>query len=153
MPAVDHSSRHPLEISSGEQALTDLTDQEFCEAFESLKIPKASFRHCDHIRLAWIYSSHFSEEESVSRMVRGIRAFAKHHGVEEKYHHTITLAWMRLVRHAIHATQQAPYFSSFVNANPHLLNPRLLNVYYSPEVLRQDAARSRWVEPDLCPLP
>lgn len=157
MPAVDPSSADPLEIASGDQVLnqppSDVTDKEFCEAFESLKIPKQAFHHREHIRLAWIYASHFAEQEAVVRMAQGIRAFAKHHGVEAKYHHTITLAWMRLVANAVRATPRTQHFISFANANPHLLNPRLLGSYYSPQLLAADSARNGWIEPDLHPLP
>jgi hypothetical protein len=156
MPAANSREAAPRESTLGEGALkqnpADLTDQEFCEAFESLEIPKESFHHREHIRLAWIYSSHYAEEEAAARMARGIRAFARHHGVEAKYHHTVTLAWMRLVWQAVRATPQTRHFTSFVNANPHLLNPRLLGDYYSPELLNHDAARSSWIEPDLRPL-
>ena len=157
MPAVNHPEAAPWESRSEERALkqnpADLTEQEFCEGFELLQIPKESFHHREHIRLAWIYSSRYSEAQAGAHMTQGIRAFARHHGVEAKYHHTITLAWMRLVWHAVRTTPRAPHFASFAHANPHLLNQRLLSDYYSSEVLNQDAARSGWVEPDLCPLP
>jgi hypothetical protein len=109
--------------------------------------------HREHIRLAWIYFTRFSEEEAASRMVQGIRAFAKRHGAEAKYHHTITLAWMQLVRHEVRSSPAEQHFSSFLAANPHLLNPRLLADYYSSARLNSDAARNSWLEPDRRPLP
>jgi hypothetical protein len=157
MPTVDNQESRRLQSAPGEQApwqhLSDLTDQEFCDAFESLRIPKEVFHHREHIRLAWIYLTHYAEEEAIARMVQGIRAFAKHHGVEGKYHHTITLAWMQLVLHAIRNSPRAPHFCCFAHANPHLLHQRLLSDYYSSEALRQNAARAGWIEPDLRPLP
>jgi hypothetical protein len=156
MPTINSLEAVPQGLGPQKQALkqslANLTEQEFCEAFEALQIPKESFHHREHIRLAWIYSSHYGEDEAAARMAQGIRAFARHHGVEQKYHHTITLAWMRLVLQAVRTTPQTRHFASFVNANPHLLNPRLLGDYYSPELLKQDAARSSWIEPDLRPL-
>jgi hypothetical protein len=131
----------------------DWTDQEFCHAFESLAIPNELFRHREHIRIAWIYSTHFPEEEAVARMVRGIRAFAAHHGAAKKYHHTITLAWMQLVRHEVRFSPAGQHFSSFLAASPHLLDVRLLADYYSSERLNSDAARNGWLEPDRRPFP
>ena len=128
----------------------DWSDQDFREAFESLEIP---FHHREHIRMAWIYSRHFPQEEAVSRMVRGIQAFAKHHGAPGKYHHTITVAWMRLVRHAAFSPPPAPDFNTFAAAHPELLDPRLLEAYYSKSRLQSDAARYGWIEPDLHALP
>ncbi len=86
-------------------------------------------------------------------MVRGIQAFAKHHGAGGKYHHTITVAWMRLVRHAASSAPPAPDFNTFAAAHAHLFNPRLLEVYYSKARLQSDAARHGWIEPDLHALP
>jgi len=157
MPAADPGSAGPMENAVAARPPSrnpsDWTDQEFCEAFESLTIPNEMFRHREHIRLAWVYSTHFSGDEALSRMVDGIRAFAKHHGAEAKYHHTVTLAWMRLVRHAVRAAPPGGDFASFAGAHPHLLDPQLLGQYYSLEKLRSDAARRAWFDPDLRPLP
>src|SRR5260370_9383595 len=70
---------------------TEWTDQGFRAAFEAFKIPSEMFHPREHIRLAWIYSCHFPQEEALVRMVQGIQAFAKHHGAAAKYHHTITV--------------------------------------------------------------
>jgi hypothetical protein len=127
----------------------DWSDQDFREAFESLRISNKMFHHREHIRLAWIYSLHFPHEEALSRMVQGIQAFAKHHGAAAKYHHTITVAWMRLVWHAARQSPAAQDFKTFAAAHPHLLNSRLLGDYYSLGRLQSDAARHVWIEPDL----
>jgi hypothetical protein len=132
---------------------SDWTDEDFREAFESLRIPKEMFHHREHIRLAWIYSCHFPPQQALARMVQGIQAFAKHHGAAAKYHHTITMAWMCLVRHAACPAPQAPDFSTFAVAHVHLFNPRLLEYYYSKARLQSDAARHAWIEPDLRSLP
>jgi hypothetical protein len=111
------------------------------------------FHHREHIRLAWIYSRHFPQEQALSRMVQGIQAFAKHHGAASKYHHTITVAWMRLVRDAVRQAPQASDFNTFAAAHVHLIHPRLLEKYYSKARLQSDAARYGWLDPDLRPLP
>jgi N-formylglutamate deformylase len=157
MSAVEkHKSGSPEATSAPGVLLADIgdwTDEEFRESFESLRIPNEWFRHREHIRLAWIYSTRFPAEEAVSRMIQGIRAFAKHHGAETKYHHTITLAWMQVVRHAVCSSPAALHFTSFLNLNPHLLNQRLLADYYSPELLNSEGARQDWRDPDRRPLP
>jgi len=157
MPGIEPSKGSQLQRSSSARLASalpqDWSDQDFCEAFESLEIPKEMFHHREHIRLAWIYSHHFSEEQALARIVQGIQAFAKHHGVTDKYHHTITVAWMRLVWHAAGQTALAPDFNTFAAARSHLLNSRLLGDYYSTARLQSDAARHTWMEPDLCLLP
>ncbi|HUC53799.1 MAG TPA: hypothetical protein VMR90_07115 [Candidatus Cybelea sp.] len=129
------------------------SDQEFRAAFESLRIPNEMFHHREHIRMAWIYSRHLPEEQALARIVEGIRAFAKHHGAPAKYHHTVTVAWMRLVRHATRLAPQAPDFKTFAAAHVQLFHPRLLEYYYSKARLQSEAARYDWLDPDLRPLP
>ena len=157
MPAIDLSPLGPRENSSSGKPLTTTpeawTDEDFREAFESLKIPNEMFHHREHIRLAWIYSRAYPQEQALARMVQGIRAFAKHHGAAAKYHHTITVAWMRLVRHAVREVPQAADFSTFAAAHAHLFHPRLLEYYYSKAQLQSDAARYDWLDPDIRPLP
>ena len=157
MPAIDLSSIGPGENSSSGKPVATIpeawTDEDFREAFESCKIPNEMLHHREHIRLAWIYSREYPHEQALARMVQGIKAFAKHHGAAAKYHHTITVAWMRLVRHAERKTPRAPDFNAFAAVHLHLFHPRLLEYYYSKARLHSDAARHAWIEPDLRPLP
>jgi hypothetical protein len=157
MAATDPSKGSQLEHATAAQPQllhpSDWNDQDFREAVESLNIANEVFHHREHIRLAWIYSCHFSQERAVSRMVQGIQAFAKHHGAAGKYHHTITVAWMRLVWHAARTAPPEQDFAAFAAAHPRLLNSRLLEYYYSKARLQSDAARHAWLEPDLRSLP
>jgi hypothetical protein len=107
------------------------TDSEFLAAFENCSL--ASFHHRDHIRMALLYVERYGLEEGTRRAVEGIQHFAAHAGQSQKYHHTMTLAWMRL------AAQ--------------LLDKNALDAYYSVDLLRSTQAREGWVEPDLNPLP
>lgn len=157
MPGIDLSTAGPpdnLPSRTPASAVPDAwTNEDFRVAFESLRITNEMFRHREHIRLAWIYSCRFPEEQALALMVQGIQAFAKHHGAKSKYHHTITVAWMRLVRHAVREGPQAPDFDTFAADHPHLFHPRLLGYYYSKARLQSDAARYDWLDPDLRPLP
>src|SRR5713226_2300584 len=153
MPDIDVPKIGELEDLSSAKPVSPLpqewTDQAFCAAFEAFKIPSEMFHHREHIRLAWIYSCHFPQEEALVRMVQGIQAFAKHHGAAAKYHHTITVAWMRLVWHAVHPALHGQDFTAFAAAYPYLFNPRFLEDYYSAARLQSDAARHAWIEPDI----
>jgi len=157
MPDVDLSTIGPRGNPSSGKPVTTIpeawTDEEFREAFESLRIPNEMFHHREHIRVAWIYSRHFPQEQALARMVQGIQAFAKHHGAAHKYHHTITVAWMRLVWHAARPAPPVQDFNAFAAAHPYLFNPRLLEYYYSKARLQSDAARYDWLDPDLRTLP
>lgn len=130
-----------------------VSDQEFLSAFEACAVPNESFHHRDHIRLAWVYLEHFGDDEGYVRMADAIRRFATHAGKPEKYHHTVTLAWMRLVAAARRSQSGAANGSEFVAQNPDLLHRSVLLIHYSPAVIDSEIARRSWVEPDLAALP
>jgi hypothetical protein len=137
-------------LTSGASARSD---EEFLRAFEDLSFPADLFHHREHIRVAWLYLKTFDATCAAEKMSAGIRRFANHHGATQKYHHTLTLAWMRLVAAALVETPEGYAFEQFINAHPELKDTKLLDKYYSKELLQSAPAREGWVEPDLQPLP
>jgi hypothetical protein len=109
------------------------SDSAFARAFERGEIPPPDFHHASHIRLALAYLAESgSVDEATDRMAAALRRFAAAAGHEQKYHHTLTVFWMRM------AAQ--------------LLDKALPLAYYSADRLASAAARAQWVEPDLQPL-
>jgi hypothetical protein len=131
----------------------NMTDSEFVRALEACELSNESFHHREHIRLAWIYVQRFGELEARAHMREAIRKFAAFHGKSDKYHETITVAWVRLVAEAM--TQRAHHasFEDLTLTEPHLLDKRTIERFYSVGLLASEAARTSWVEPDLKPLP
>ena len=129
------------------------SDEAFLRAFEDLSFPADLFHHREHIRVAWLYLKSFDASRAAERMAKGIRRFANHRGATQKYHHTITLAWMRLVASALVETPDGYTFEQFMAAHPELCGKNVLAKYFSSELLQTAAAREAWVEPDLQPLP
>ena len=129
------------------------SDEEFLRAFEDLSFPADQFHHREHLRVAWLYLKSSDATRASERMSAGIRRFAKHHGATEKYHHTLTLFWMRLVAVALVETPEGCGFEEFLAAHPELSDKNLPSKYYSQQLLDALAAREGWVEPDLQPLP
>ena len=129
------------------------SDEDFLRAFEDLSLPVELFHHREHIRVAWLYLKSSDASRAAERMSASIRRFANHHGATQKYHHTLTLAWMRLVAAALVETPEDYSFAQFLAANPELGDKNVLGKYYSNELLQTTAAREGWVEPDLQPLP
>lgn len=129
------------------------SDEEFLRAFEDLSFPADQFHHREHIRVAWLYLKSSDATRAAERMCAGILRFANHHGATQKYHHTLTLAWMRLVAAALVETPESHDFSQFLIEHPELGDKELLKRYYSAELLQTNGARESWVEPDLQPLP
>ena len=107
-----------------------MSDADFARACERGDVANGDFRHADHLRLALHYlRACGSPDEAAARMASTLRRFAADAGHPEKYHHTMTLFWMRMVAR--------------------LLDKELPFAYYSRERLASDAARRAWVEPDL----
>jgi len=132
---------------------TELTDLEFVRAFEACELSNDCFHHRDHIRLAWIYLHCYGEQEARKRIVAAIRKFAAHHGKSDKYHETITVAWLRLVANEMARLTPEASFVDLIAAAPELFDKRSLERFYSAAALASDAARTSWVQPDLQPLP
>ena len=129
------------------------SDEAFLRAFEDLSFPADLFHHREHIRVAWLYLKSSDASRAAERMAEGIRRFANHHGATQKYHHTITLAWMRLVAAALVETPEGYTFEQFMAAHKELCGKNLLAKYFCSELLQTVTAREAWIEPDLHPLP
>lgn len=130
-----------------------MSDEEFVRSFEACELSNESFHHRDHIRLAWFYLQRHSDAEALARMREAIRRFAAHHGKSDKYHETITVAWLRLVAGARKYLAPHATLDELITAAPELLDKRTIENFYSSGLLASDLARASWVEPDLQPLP
>jgi hypothetical protein len=126
-----------------------MSDQEFLAAFEEGRLD--SFRHIDHIRMAWIYLSTSDFERATVCITSGIRSFAAIKNATGLYHETITLFWIYAVAGAIDQ-KPADSFAEFISWNPELTRKDYLFDFYSKELVMSDAARGAWVLPDLKPL-
>ena len=129
------------------------TDDAFVEDFESCRIANSTFRHADHIRLAWIYLCRHGYPEAEARMREGIRRLAVHAGAPGKYHETMTIAWMRLVAVGLALSPQAGTFADFSRAHAWLLDKNAVLAFWSRERLMGDTARAQWIDPDMKALP
>ncbi len=113
---------------------------------------RGSFGHREHLELAWTYLPLYPIEETVNVMTVAIRLVARRHGAPDKYHETITRSWLHFV--AVHRQRwEAENFELFLERNPDLLNSRLVEHFYSRELILSDSARATWVDPDLRQLP
>jgi hypothetical protein len=124
-----------------------MNDLEFAAALESCTLPEDRFHHRDHIRLAWIYLRHYGDG-APERISETIRRYAAHLGKGDRFHVTITLAWMQLVRRAA-AERPEENFEEMVARCPYLLEKTHLSRYYSPSLLDSERAKITFLPPDL----
>jgi hypothetical protein len=122
----------------------------FEEYVATAQAGRATFGHREHLHVAWLAVRRHPLEEAIPLVCDGIRQLATYQKVPQKYHHTVSVAWLRLVAH--HA-DEADDFDQLVAREPALLDKRLVMRHYSSTRLATPAAKSGWVEPDVAPLP
>ena len=131
-------------------------DQAFRQSIQALTYPVPDFDHRAHLRLAYIYLTEFEDTgRAVSAMRSSLLALLKHAGVEpsEKYHETITEAWILAVKHFMVNSAASVSADQFIDKNPVLLDSSIMLSHYSKEVLFSDEARVNFLPPDLDPIP
>lgn len=126
-----------------------MNDDQLLRAFESAAIDPDSFGHTEHIRLAWLYLERGSLWDAAAKLAAGLQRLTAVLGVPEKYHETVTLAWILLINERRARTDQ-PGWAAFRSAHPDLFEDgsATIGAYYRSETLRSDFARRVFVLPD-----
>jgi len=109
-------------------------------AFEDGSLDPAAFGHRDHIGVAYEMLTHYDFFEALHRYATGIRALAERAGAPDKFHATITLAFISLIAERMSATGFSDA-EAFVAANPDLCAPGVLAGWYSQGRLTSAVAR------------
>lgn len=110
------------------------------------------FGHREHIHLSWLTVRRCGVTTAVDLVSKGIQRTARYAGAPQKYHVTVSRAWVELV--AYHAAEHdGGDFAGFAEWHPALLDKRLLARFYRSATLAAPRARTVWVEPDLAPFP
>jgi hypothetical protein len=110
------------------------------------------FGHRQHIHLTWLAVRGYGTPAAVALVSDGIRRTARYAGAPQKYHATVSRAWVELVGYHV-AAGNDDNFDTFADRHPALLDKRLLTRHYRSSTLATVEARTGWVEPDLKPLP
>jgi len=122
------------------------------KALQEILETRGQFGHREHLELAWTYLTWYEAEAAKRVMAAAIRHVAALHGAPDRYHDTLTVAWVHLV--AVHrGRSDALSFGEFIAENPGLLDRHLLDRHYSSELMASRVARAGWTEPNLLPLP
>lgn len=130
-----------------------VTDPEIAAVLPAITGPGGEFRHRQHIHLAFWAVRRFGMPEAAVRVCDMIRHIAAYQRAPQKYHETVSRAWMELVAHHVATDPDCADFGSFAGRNPALLDKRLLSRHYRSATLASPPARGGWVEPDLVPFP
>ena len=124
-----------------------MTDEELIERLEDGTIVPDSFHHLEHVRAVFLYLCRYPMLEALQRFAAALQRFAAAMGKADRYHETITWAYVFLVRERMSGAQDWEHFAS---ANPDLLNWKdsILKKYYREETLKSEKARRVFVMPD-----
>ncbi len=124
-----------------------MTDEEFLRALESGALPENEFGHHGHVRAGYLYLKDFNFAEALVRIRRSIRAYATHKGKPDRYHETITVAYLALIQQCIFERGDSGGWSTFAQDNPELFVAELLSRFYSRDVLESNKARRVFLLP------
>jgi hypothetical protein len=125
----------------------------FDELFDDVMSRSVRFGHRQHIELTWLAVRQHGRAAAIELISDGIQRTARYAGAPQKYHVTISRAWVELVAYHVSDPATPATFDVFAERYPALLDKRLLGGHYRSTTLASPTARSSWVAPDLKPLP
>lgn len=120
------------------------------QGFESCTTAATDFTHLAHVTVAVWYLSRSTVAETIELMRAGLFRFLDHHKIDrQKYHETLTVFWVRLVRQYLDERDTTLSLLDLTNKLLESLgSSTVVNEYYSHERLWRDDARHQWIEPD-----
>lgn len=129
-----------------------MDDRTLVEAFEATTLSGDDFPHAAHVRVGWYYLQHFSVLEAMARFKTALQRFATAKGKPDRYHETITIAYLVLIAERLAGDRRLSW-EEFAARHPDLLRwkPSILTRYYNDDALASPRARAIFVTPDLVP--
>ncbi len=123
-----------------------MTDEDFLNAFEATGLCERDFDHAAHVRAAFLLIQRHGFAHAVPLYCRALQALTRHYGVPEKYHETITIAFLALINQRLSEMPDANW-DDFCTQNADLFSGNALLTYYTPAQLAQPAARKTFQLP------
>ena len=116
-----------------------MTDDQFLAAFENCSLRGEHFHHADHVRMGFLYLCRFPALEALRRFSAALMNFAAANGKPDRYHETITWAFLLLIRERVarwcQQSGRQPSWDEFARDNSDLLDWKgnILRQYYRDE--------------------
>jgi hypothetical protein len=148
------NAHHPVHAHSSEPS----QDPRFAALMAEATVGAHRFGHREHVYLTWLAVRRHGVSAAVSLVSEGIRRTARYAEAPQKYHETVSRAWVEAVGYHVADDAAASHgaddeFAAFADRHPVLLDKRLLTRHYRSVTLASAEARTGWVEPDLAPFP
>jgi hypothetical protein len=127
-----------------------MTGDELIEQFERGATPAKNFHHADHVRLAFEYLRRYTALAALEKFSGALQRFAEAQGKAQRYHETITWAYLLLIRERMARAGCEETWEEFAARNADLLvwKGGVLRTLYRQETLDSDLARQTFVFPD-----
>jgi hypothetical protein len=127
-----------------------MSDDDFIAQLENCTLPEDRFHHADHLHAAWLYLTRFPATEAIAKFSEALRAYATSLGKADRYHETITWAYLLLLNERIRRPQPLASWEQFAAAHSDLFDWKnsILLRYYRTETLRSELARRVFLMPD-----
>ena len=127
-----------------------MTGDELIEQFEEGTTRADTFQHADHVRLAFEYLCRYPVLEALQRFAGALKRFATAQGKAQRYHETITWAYLLLIRERIVRAGGSQTWEEFAEHNGDLLiwKGGVLATLYRQETLDSEFSRHTFVLPD-----
>jgi hypothetical protein len=124
-----------------------MSDEEFLAALEACSLSEREFGHAAHVRAAYLYLRSGDFAVALANTRRTIQAFAESLGKADRYHETITVAYLALIRQELYEFGDGGSWAGFARANAELLDRDLLLRFYPQAQLQSELARRIFLLP------
>ncbi|MFL5312033.1 MAG: hypothetical protein ACJ79H_16495 [Myxococcales bacterium] len=128
-----------------------LDDDALLSGLESARLPAAAFAHAEHIRAGFLYlTRHPDFGEAAVRFRSALRRFAAANGVPDRYHETVTWAYLALINERAHGSSFGSS-AEFLRTHPELLDSKrgAFSRYYDlGAITRSTRARQVFMLPE-----
>jgi hypothetical protein len=101
-----------------------LDDAELVARFEALAIPPAEFRHREHVRLAYAMLRGRDFGDAAVRFRRALRRFADAAGAQDRFHETLTWAYLAVIHGRMDSDPAVTTSHALVTRHADLLDHR-----------------------------
>jgi len=127
-----------------------MSDDEFIARFEDCSLENRSFRHADHVRMAFLYLSRYPALQALERFSTSLAKFAAANGKPDLYNETVTWAFLLLIRERMARAGARQTWTQFATDNPDLMTWKnsILKRYYRDETLASELAKKIFLLPD-----
>jgi hypothetical protein len=127
-----------------------MKEDDLLAELEACTLPEDRFHHTDHVRAAWMYLNRFSTPAAIEKFSKALQSYAASKGKPDRYHETITWAYVLLINERIGRSDAVATWEQFAAVNADLFDWKnsILLKYYRKETLASDLARQVFLMPD-----